>query len=119
MPVTTSDPYDITSFSGALRTSISRLKEAYPNACILLSAPNYTSYHSNGTEIQTEAGGVVTDYVNAVLTIAAENNCLVLNNYTEAGINAENHTVYLSDGCHPNERGRFIVGSLMAQKLGQ
>ena len=119
LPVTTSDPYDITSFSGALRTSISRLKEAYPNACILLSAPNYTSYHSNGTEIQTEAGGVVTDYVNAVLAIAAENNCLVLNNYTEAGINAENHTVYLSDGCHPNERGRFIVGSLMAQKLGQ
>lgn len=119
LPVATKDPYDIQSFSGALRTAINRLKEAYPDACILLSAPNFTSYFSNGTQVQSDIGGVATDYVGAVLTVAAENNCLVLNNYTETGINAENHTVYLSDGCHPNERGRFIVGSLMAQKLGQ
>lgn len=119
LPVAAEDPYDIQSFSGALRTAISKLKEAYPDACILLSAPNFTSYFSNGTQIQSETGGIATDYVDAVLTVAAESNCLVLNNYTETGINVENHTVYLSDGCHPNERGRFIVGSLMAQKLGQ
>ncbi len=119
VPVTTEDPYDIKSYGGALRTAVGKLKETYPNACILLSAPNFTSYFSNGTQKQSETGGIATDYVDAVLTVAAENNCLVLDNYTETEINAENHMIYLADGCHPNERGRFIIGSLMAQKLGQ
>lgn len=118
-PVATQDPYDINSFEGALRAAVNQLKKAYPDACILLSSPNFTSYFSNGTQKQSETGGIATDYVNAVLEIAAENHCLVLDNYTETGINAENHSVYLGDGCHPNERGRFIIGSLMAQKLGQ
>ncbi len=104
------DPWDVHTFSGALRTGIRKIREAYPEAHILLMTPPFCSYFSNGTEINQEGGGRLTDYVNAVVETAQSEDVLYMNNYDGLGINAENYETYLADGCHLNELGRFLLG---------
>lgn len=113
-PVYTEDPYDPASYSGALRTAITSLQEAYPNAQIILAAPNFSSYFNNGTDKNSATGGILTDYVNAVVSLGTEYNLDVLNNYAVLGIRADNHTIHLIDGCHPNEATRFTMGERIA-----
>lgn len=116
-PVETEDDYDITSYSGALRSAVKSLKEAYPEALILLNTPNYTVYFEYGEGIQSDWGGTLVDYAAAVLAVAEEMDVLVLDNFGELPINEENWQEYLSDGCHLNEYGRFILGSRIALKI--
>lgn len=104
------DDYDIGTYAGALRSGVCTLKEAYPDAEILLMAPTYTALFSGGTETNSEMGGVLTDYVDATVRVAEEMGVHCMNNYADSGINAENHTQYLADGCHPNETGAFLLG---------
>ncbi len=116
-PLETEDAYDITSYSGALRSGIEKLKNAYPQAQILIMTPNFTTYFHNGQDINGEQAGDLEDYVNVVLEIASEQQIDVLDNYRELPITAENSLEYQDDGCHLNERGRFLVGSRIAQKI--
>lgn len=105
------DPYDTGTYAGALRTGIRTLQEAYPDADILVLAPTYTGMFAGGTEVQSEAGGVLTDYVDAALRVAQEMGVYCANNYADSGINAENQEQYLADLVHPNETGAFLLGT--------
>lgn len=116
-PLSSNDPYDITTYTGALRTGVVKLKEAYPNASIVLLAPSFTIYFNNGTEKKSSVGGVLTDYVEAVVSLAEELDVKCINHYEELGINEENYLQYLSDGCHPNEAGGFYIGNHMIDRL--
>lgn len=115
----TEDGYDIGSFAGALRTGISTLKEAYPEAEILVLAPTYTKGFSGGTERLSEVGGVLADYVGATVRVAEEMGVHCINNYTYSGINADNHEKYLADGTHPNETGAFLLGAGIVEYMGR
>lgn len=117
LPISSDDPYDIYTFKGAARASIQALREAYPDAQILLNTPNFTVLFENGTE--PHSSHVLADYVNALKEVATELNVDLLDNYNELGIHEENEEMYLSDGCHPNERGRFLIGQRIAWKLGE
>lgn len=116
-PVSSEDPFDITSYTGGLRTGVLKLKEAYPDASIVLLAPSFTIYFTNGTERKSSVGGVLTDYVEAVVTLADELDVECINQYEELGINEENYLQYLSDGCHPNEAGGFYMGNHIIESL--
>lgn len=102
-PISSEDPFDITAYSGALRTAVSCLKENYPDARIFLCTPTYTPqlYGENGFSLE--------DYVNTVIDIARELDVEVIDNYGSLGINETNHSIYLEDQVHPNERGRFMI----------
>lgn len=104
------DGFDVNTYSGAMRTGISRLKEAYPEAVILLQTPTYAIGFSEGTEILGEGGGTITDYVKAAISVAQDMDVLCINNYDDSGINADTYEKYLADGCHPNETGAFLLG---------
>lgn len=108
-PVSSSDPYDITTYSGALRTGIKALQEEYPDAYILLLTPNFCSYFENGTIPQNSEGGVLIDYVNAVTAIGEEMNVDVLDVYRESGIDESNWVETLEDGCHPTTVSRLEI----------
>lgn len=116
-PVSTEDPYDVISYSGALRTAVTSLQQAYPEAQIILMTPNYTTYFEYGNTIQSEVGGILTDYVNAAVAVGKDCNVTVLDNYTELGINAENNWLYLEDGCHPSATGRYLIGQRIALNI--
>lgn len=113
-PVSTDDPYDPMGYSGALRTAITTLQGRYPDSQIILAAPNFTAFFNNGTDKNSDTGGVLTDYVNAVISLGEEYHIDVLDNYNDLGINADNFLRYLCDYCHPNEDTRFTMGSRIA-----
>lgn len=96
-------------YIGGLREAVSLLREAYPDCRILLMTPNFCSYYKNGTNPQSDVGGTLADYADAVIQAAEELDAEVLDNY-RLGINSKNYDTYLSDGCHPNELGRYIIG---------
>lgn len=104
------DAYDTKTYAGALRTGIRSLKEAYPEAIIILMTPTYTGLFSGGTEINGDRGGVLTDYVEAAVGVAQDMDVVCMNNYTDSGINADTQEMYLADVTHPNETGAFLLG---------
>lgn len=113
----TQDAYDIYTYAGALRTGISKLQAAYPDAKILLLTPPYCTYFGYGTEINSNEGGPLVDYVNTVVQVATDMNVYYINSYTGLALNTNNHTDYLSDGCHLGETGRFILATYIIEFL--
>lgn len=109
------DAYDTATYAGALRTGIRSLKEAYPDALILVMAPTYSIFTMN---INSEVGGVLPDYVEAVVRVAEEMGVYCMNNYYDSGIDAESQAYYLADGTHPNETGCFYLGGQIVEYLG-
>jgi len=103
------DPYDIYTYYGAIHTAVRKLKDAYPDAVIMLMSPNYTSYFGGGMEPQSSVGGLMPDYVAATVSISESEDLPLYNSYTELGINIDNFTEYLLDGTHPNESTRYTM----------
>lgn len=117
-PVRNNDPYDIYTYEGALRTAIEKLQGAYPNAVIILLTPNYTSLFENGLQPLSDAGGQLPDYVAAVISICDEKGLPFYDSYNLLGINSDNYTQYLQDGCHPNETTRYTMAQGLAELIG-
>lgn len=104
-------------YAGALRFCISRLKEAYPGCRIILATPTYSVEFGGGTKIQSPKGGVLGDYADAVLAVAEETGVEAIDNFSGLGINADNVWTYISDGTHPNELGRYVIGRRIVEYL--
>lgn len=111
------NPRDITSYAGALEEGISLLQHHYPDAAIIVMAPAFTTSFSCGTDINSEKGSVLTDYVDTAQMIAEKTNVLFMNNYLNLGINEDNAAQYLSDNIHPNDAGRFLMAQQIATQL--
>ncbi len=118
LPVALEDPCDVASYSGAMRTAVLMLQEAYPEADILLLTPNRTIEFDGGEEKRSEIGGKLQDYAEAVLDLAEELDVKVLDNFLEFPIDKEKHWELLEDGTHPNEQGRFLIGTRIAETSG-
>ncbi len=108
------DAYDITSYTGAFRTGIDLLEKAYPDATIILVAPNFTTYFSNGQEINGIYAGTLRDYSDALCAVAEEYGLLSICLLDELPIDADNAFYYLDGICHPNITGRLLVAKLLA-----
>jgi len=117
VPVKTDDPEDISSYCGAIRVAVRALQEAYPAAEIILQVPNYTIAFDYGTQIKSETGSVYTEYVDVVAVLAEELGVYLLDNYYGMPINEKNYYWYLTDICHPNEQGRFMMGIRLCDLL--
>lgn len=120
-PVSSENPEDLGTYTGALRAGISLLKTTYPEAEIIVQVPTYTNYFSEGTDVLCEDGSrrVLKDYADAAIMISEEMGVFCLDNYYEFEMNGSNYEVYLSDGCHPNEYGRYVMGKRLAQFAGE
>lgn len=112
------DPYDTAAYAGALRSGIRELRTAYPDAVIILAAPNYVEYFSAGQEKQSDVGGRLTDYVEAAGRVAGDTDVILMNNYYDLGIDASNSASYLVDGCHPGDNGRFLYAQALIRLIG-
>lgn len=115
--VRSEDSHDVLTYSGALRTAVEKLQEAYPDALILLMTPNFTSYFGNGLEPQSDVGGLLPDYVTAAVALSEEMDTLLFDSYTRLGIDSTNHSQYLVDGTHPNDATRYVIAQHLADLL--
>lgn len=117
--ISSENPFDVYTYKGSLRAAVTKLQKAYPDSMIILMTPNFCSYFDNGMQPQSEKGGQLTDYVNAILELSEELGLCCVDNYNNLGINATNHAEYLLDGCHPNELERYRIGQHILQVLHQ
>ncbi len=117
LPVKSGNLYDVASYSGAIRLAVKAIRNAYPEAEILLMTPNRSINFDFGEGIQSEVGGSLQDYADAVLDLAKELKVEALDNFRELPIKKERHWELLVDGTHPNEQGRFLVGTRIAEKI--
>lgn len=106
-----SDLQDITTFKGALYTGITDLKEAYPNATILLAAPQLCTYYAGGDSITNESGYRFDDYITVIETVARETDAELINMPALIQLDETNYTDYYVDSFHHTEQGRFVTAN--------
>lgn len=112
-PVRSEDPYDCATYTGAIRTAVSLLRERSPQAQIILCTPNYSSVVPDAPPNSEN----LSDYADAVLALAEELDVDVADHYYGLGIDASNCEEYLTDGVHPNERCRFEMSRNILRAL--
>lgn len=112
VPVENPDyPDDTASYKGALRTGISSLQTAFPQADLLVITPTHTSFFENGTAVMSEEGDVLSVYARAAVETATELGAYYLDNYNDFIITGDNLDLYVGDGIHPNELGRLTIAA--------
>ncbi len=116
-PISSEDPYDITTYSGAVRVAVNLIRENAPDARIILCTPTFAAIFENGTEPHGADGSVLTDYVDTILSLSRELQTEVLDNYHQLGITPENQGQYLADQVHPNDLGRYLIGTNLSNML--
>lgn len=102
------DPYDQTTYCGAIRTIIEKLQKARPDAKILLIAPNATLFYDGGTMPMGDNGASLLDYADALIAIGEEYGIPVQDDYHQV-IPPEKAARFLVDEVHPNEAGRYQI----------
>lgn len=102
---------DTTTFEGALYTGITDLKEAYPNATILLVAPQLCTYYAGGDSITNESGYAFDDYLAVIENTANEMQVQLIDMPSLISIDETNYTDYYVDSFHHTEQGRFVTAN--------
>ncbi|MFC6465460.1 hypothetical protein ACFP65_10825 [Marinilactibacillus sp. GCM10026970] len=115
------DPEDVSTYVGALRYSIRRMVEAYPNLKIILTTLMYCFQENGELDSDTWVAGKhkLTDFVDAMIELGKEFKIQVVDCYYRLGINKYNKLHYFSakDGVHPLYRGRLLKGKHIALVL--
>lgn len=110
---TTDDYYNMDTYEGALRHSIMKLQELYPNIDILVISPTYckTTTRDNQPSDSDNCDygkGTLHAYVNAAAEVANEMGVHYLNAYDDFDMNASNADINLRDGVHFTEQGMTV-----------
>ncbi len=96
------DAMDINSYEGALRTSISKIKNAYPKATYVFMKPYFIGVSDTGNELNSY-GYVMDDYIASMGNVAGEYGamCFDLRSYDFFASYREGYL--LDDLIHPND----------------
>ncbi len=115
------DPMDEYTFAGALRSSLTALKQVNPSARIVLLTPTY-NWLTAGRQTCEEfdgGGGFLEAYVEKEIQVAAEMDVEVIDLYHDFFPHEswEDWMLYTEDGLHPNEAGRAWIAEKIADYL--
>lgn len=114
------DLYDISTFGGALRSSLRLLQEKYPDLQIVIISPLYCQFlgQINQPGYLTDFGqGVLDDYVSLEKAIAEEFGVPFIDAYHNSGIWEHNAREYLPDGLHLSDKGVLLFGEYVAEEV--
>ena len=113
IPIYPQTYYDTTSYVGALRHGVQKLREEYPQLKFILTSPTYCEWFKG--ERQFELGA----YTEAARSVAKEMDTYFLDMYHALGKTPEEKMEYLSDGVHLNEEGRRLYAHSVIEYLKQ
>ena len=110
--------YDVTAFTGGLRTSLKNIQETWPHIRIFVMSPTYAQYMDEDGNLHN---GTTTDLGNGTLNhyllkeIDASMDCGVsfIDNYFGT-INEDNYKEYMRDYMHVNQAGREKLADRIA-----
>ena len=117
------DSMDIHTYAGAMRQSIEKLQKAYPQARIILVTPTYCYFndslgnYSGTCEEKDFGGGILNDYVDKEIEIAAEYGLEIIDQYYDFPINKDTIHSYTEDGLHLVNEGRQLVADDIMEYL--
>lgn len=113
--------YDEYTYTGAIRSAVRTLQNAYPDMRIVLVTAPYTWYTNEGLSCEEYVlgGNVLEDYVNAETEVAEELGVEMIDLYHDVFPHAtyEDWTLYSVDGLHPNEEGRKLLAQIIIDYL--
>lgn len=117
-----SNSWDTHGYGGALRFAVDRLRNAYPDAQILLISPTYCQFWKDGymytdSNMKDFGGGTLTDYANVCQNVAETQNTLFIDGYSTLGINTYTAEDYLEDGVHLTAAGRELYAKAVSSCL--
>lgn len=108
-------PRDIGTYKGSLSSCIEKLQASFPKAQFIVVTPTHCSLFDNGTELLSEQGAPLADYVQAAREVAEELGTHFIDNYYSGPVTLTNLDLYLEDGVHPNEHGRLTLAKILMQ----
>lgn len=106
---------DIADFEASYRNGIQSIKEAYPEAEIVVMGANFVTMYNNGEDLFNENTKGLVSYVDVTEKVAKEEGTFYLDNYQYFLEMVEEKLVedvddLLADKTHPNEDGRYLIG---------
>lgn len=112
------NPYDVTAFTGGLRTTINNIKNTWPYIRIFVMSPTYAQYMDEDGELHN---GTTTDLGNGTLNhyLVKESDAAMdcgvsfIDNYFGT-INEDNYAEYMTDYMHYNDAGREKLADRIA-----
>lgn len=112
------NPYDVTAFTGGIRTTINNIKSTWPYIRIFVMSPTYAQYvdedgeFHNGTT--TDLGnGTLNHYLVKEADAAMDCGVSFIDNYFGT-INEDNYQKYMTDHMHYNDAGREKLADRIA-----
>lgn len=106
----------VEGYKNGLKTGISNIKAADPDAKIIIVSP----YFSDGTSVASNDGPKMPEYVKGCEEVAGETGCYFINNFDELAINEENVSKYQElDHVHLNQEGRIKYSEILVRHLGE
>ncbi len=109
--------YTVEEYRDNLQAGVQSLRDAYPDAEILIVSSNFITAFDNGTAHNNEFNEVLSDYMAAAEETATAMNTAFLNVNESLQWDAQNAAGYLADAVHPNEDGRFLFGQAIIKAL--
>lgn len=112
------NPYDVTAFTGGLRTTINNIKSTWPYIRIFVMSPTYAQYMDedgslhNGTTMDL-GNGTLNHYLVKESDAAMDCGVSFIDNYFGT-INEDNYESYMSDYMHYNDAGREKLADRIA-----
>ncbi len=116
-PLGNKNSTSVTTFYGALKTMITKIKAENPKAKIMMFTPLQRNSHAQGQPAGMGAnlyGYTLIDYANAIKDVAQANNVPVLDLYNVSGITVQNIDQYTKDGLLPNDVGFQMVSKVIS-----
>lgn len=108
-----------TNVEDAIKYSVSKLQEKYPNLKIIVITPYWRYLNNNDSDTTPNNNGdYLYDYSNYIENIAKnELNLQTINLYEQLDINISNYLKYLPDGTHPNESLKHTIANIIENKI--
>ncbi len=115
------DPYELSAYTGGLRTGIESIQKAYPHIRIVVMSHSFAQYvdeqgerHSGG---RTDLGnGALPHYLIKQVDVALSCKVSIIDNFY-GSIHEDNFQNYLSDHIHLNDAGRNLLTDRLAELI--
>lgn len=121
------DTFDLYTYKGSLRKTITDLQARYPLANHMIISPTYCQFYYYDEVIETcedkvfykndNPGETLDNYVVAAGELAEELDISFLDAYHDFDLGADTQSVYSRDGIHFNEAGRLQYASCVAEEI--
>ena len=109
--------FDVTTFVGAIASTIMKMQTWCPNAVVVLATPFSRWDVGTHAQYKNSHGITLRDVSNIEIDVARYMDIPYMDINSQSGVNAWNYTKYVSDGVHPNTEGQKMLARAVANGI--